>query len=225
MLIELERAYGQLVEIIVADGVVEPHELERLRRVEAALDLPASRVQAARVQGFFDVYDAAIEDHVLTRAEEDTLDHIRAALEVPQELVKKELSFARQLAWARAARDEELRPVPVTIRLHEGEAAVHRTFAIKKKRVARKVPRGARMGIEHVLAPMRTGELYITGERVLFQAEGRTAIALAEIREVGIEAEHKHLMVVKDGKRSPYYFEVPQPFVTLAYLERVLATS
>jgi hypothetical protein len=225
LLIELERAYSQLIEIIVADGVVEPHELDRLRRVEAALDLPPERVQAARVQGFLDIYDAAIEDHVLTRDEQDTLDHIRAALEVPESLVKKELAFARQLASARAARHEEPRPVPVAIRLHEGERALHMTTATRTKRVARAVPQGGQRRIEHVFEPMRAGDLYITSERLLFQAAGKTAIDLADIREVGLEAERKHLMVVRDGRKNPYFFEVPQPFVTQAYLERVLQAA
>lgn len=212
---DVERAYRQLVELIVADGEADDDELARLCATEEALALAPERIRAVRLQGFLDVYDAAIEDGVLTEEEQRSIEQVRAALGVPEALVRKELAFAKQLEWARRAKSEPLRPVPVTFRLREGEQAVHFTSATElEKRDGR--------GDAPVWEPVRSGSLYVTTERVVHAAESTVSVPLAHIREAGVEAERKHLTLVRDGRKTPYYFGVSQPYVTLAYLERVL---
>jgi len=60
------------------------------------------------------------------------------------------------------------------------------------------------------------------GQRLLFEAGSVTSIPLGRIVEVGVDAETKYLTVHDDKHREPYYFDVPQPYMALAYVERVL---
>lgn len=217
---ELERAYVQLIHVVVADGVVEAHELERLARMEKLFALPEERVRVARLQGFFDIYDRAIQDNLLTAAEEVSIAQIRAALDIPEREVRRELAFARELSRARSVRREPLEPVRanVNVRLRASERAVYMTMGAHKKPVQRPYAGGHRRTFEVV----RAGNLIITDQRLLFEAGSITSIDLAHMVEVDVDAESKYLRVFDDRNVEPYYFDVPQTHMALAYLERVL---
>lgn len=222
MLDELDRAYGQLVQIIVADGIAENHELERLARTELALSLPDKRVQKARLQGFLDVYDRAIEDGILTEEEQASIEHIREALGVPERQVRQELAFAKQLTYAREVKREQLAPVQVGVRLRASENAYHATMATQRKRVPRSYERYGERYREYVFEPMQAGNLIVTDKRIAFETGSVKSIELQRIVEVGVHAEFKYVTVHEDKHKHLYYFDAPQPYVTVAYIERLL---
>lgn len=219
---ELERAYGQLIHLIVADGIAEEHELERLEATEAALKLSADRIEHGRLQGFLDVYDRAMEDGILTDEEQASITHIREALEVPDRLVRRELAFAKQLGRAHEVREGELRPIRIGLRLHSGERAFYTTMGTEKKKVARSYQRGQKNHREFAFESLRSGNLFITDERLLFDTGGLASIPLARIVDVGVEANSKFLMVHERGRKKTHYFDVPQPYMAMVYIERML---
>ncbi len=222
LLDELERAYGQLVQVIVADGIAEAHELERLTRTEAALLLPARRVESARLQGFLDVYDRAIEDGILTEEEQASIDHIREALDIPERQVRQELAFTKQLAYAREVKHEQLVPVQVGMRLHASEQAYYATIGTQRKRMLRSYARNGARHREYVFEPIQAGNLIITSERVAFEAGAVKSIRLSRIVEVGVDAEFKYLTIHEHRHKNLHYFDIPQPYMAVAYLERLL---
>lgn len=225
LLLEVDRAYCQLVGIIVADGMADPNEMERLRRTEDALELPDEHVANGRLQGFLDVYDAAIEDGILTEDEQWSLDQIRQALRVPERSIAREMKFTRQLERARQAKEQPLEPQTTSYELSAGEHAYHVTMATARKRTIETVQRPAGESREAVYEPTDSGNFYVTNRRLVFEAGRTRSIELATLRDVSIDAESKYLVLVADGKKDPYYFELPQPYVTDAYIERLLRES
>ena len=219
---QLERAYGQLIHLIVADGVAEEHELLRLERTEAALQLPADRIEHGRLQGFLDVFDRAMEDGVLTDEEQASIAHIREALEIPDRLIRRELAFARRLVRAHEIRTEELRPIRVGVRLGSTEQAFYTTMATEKKRVVRTHPQGRGGRREFAFESLRSGNLFVTDERLLFDAGALSSIPLARILDVGVEARSKLLMIHEHGRKTSHYFDVPAPYMTMVHIERML---
>lgn len=225
LLHDLERAYEQLIHVIVADGIAEEHELERLEATEKALKLPADRIEHGRLQGFLDVYDRAVEDGILTDEEQASITHIREALEVPDRLVRRELTFAKQLRRAHEVREEKLWPIRIGLRLHSDEQAYYTSMSTEKKRVARSYQRGADSRREYVFESLRSGNLFVTDQRLIFEAGSTASIPLDRIVEVGVEANSKFLMVHERGRKKTHYYDVPQPYMTMVYIERMLADA
>ena len=122
-------------------------------------------------------------------------------------------------------RDEDLRPLPVSIRLHDGEQAFHSTMATLKKKLVRTYDQGGNDLRETVYELVESGTAYVTNQRFLLEFGRVIAIPLEHIDEVMIHARHKFLIIIKHGRKQPYYFELSQPYVTLAYLERMLDQS
>ena len=222
---ELEGAYQQLVQLVVADGLVEEDELERLTRTEAALSLSPERIEKARLQGFMDVYDRAMEDGILTLEEQASISHIREALEVPERLVRQELAFAKELSRAHDIRDVPLTPIRVGVRLPGSERAFYTTMATEKKRVIRTYRQDGEDVPSYAYESVRSGNLIITDGHVLVEAGTVKSIGLDRIIKVGVDARTKYLAIHQNGHKHPRFFDVPQPYMAMVFVERMLEQS
>jgi hypothetical protein len=66
------------------------------------------------------------------------------------------------------------------------------------------------------------GTLLVTSRRLLFAGDSTITIRLDKILDVAVDIEHGTLRVIKEGRKQPFFFEVDQPLVVLAHVERSL---
>lgn len=211
---QMPRIYRHLVSMVVDDGRVTPGELATLQAAERVLTLSSKEISSARHEGFMAVYRDAIADGVLTEDEEQSLKQVRDALNIPSSTINEELSMINELKAARQVRESLPNMVQPPVKLKKGEQCYYSTSSTEQKL------KSTRSSSQRTFEPIRSGTLFITDQRLLFVAEGTTTIKHADILDLTVDSKNKLLVVTKDGRKTPYYFGTPEPFVTAAHLEK-----
>lgn len=234
---ELEGLYRTALAEVLADRRVTEGERIRLADLKGAFGLQPDATRRAEVEGFLEAYAAFVADRWLTEQEESELERVREMLRIPDEAVQAQLTLANRLRDKRVALEAQLRkanevttralsPIDADIKMKSGEVCFyHAPFTEKKGRVTRTyVVDGARQK-ETALESVRSGNAYVTNERVLLVADGATTIKLEKILDAAVDSESNVLALTVDGRKTPYYLEVPEPFVAAAYIDKVSATD
>lgn len=67
-----------------------------------------------------------------------------------------------------------------------------------------------------------TGVLVVTNQRILFVSKGVVSLSLSKILDASADRERGILRLVKDGRKEPFDFEMQQPLLAMAHIERSL---
>lgn len=226
---DLETGYCRAVADSVADLVVTSAERARLSILAHGLGLSGDLVKRANLNGFIQGFSTIVSDHKLTAEEEAQLTDLREAFEVPDIAVQAHLAQADQLRRAREVGEAPLVAMPSAVKLRKDEECYYATSVREmKERVARSWIEGGERYTERELQEVRAGTLHVTNRRLLLVADGATTIKTDAILSVSLDVQEDGVSVVNlmvDGRKTPYYFSFPEPFVTLAYIERVWAQA
>ncbi len=219
----IEVSYRELVAQIVRDGLVESNELERLKKTEGALQLSEDDIRIGRIRGFRMVHESAIGDGELTADEENSLNQVRASLQVPESAIQYELTQIEELRKARIIKESPLVPFESTVRLQKNEIAYHETASTElKKRISRTYTVDGVKHKEYEFAEIRSGKLVITNKRLLFVSDGTSSIKYDAILNIDVSYTTGRMAVVKDGRKNPHYFKLPEPVITVAHLAKAI---
>jgi len=227
---EFNTAYRDAVADAIADQLITPGEQSRLSLLARGLGLAPETVKQANRAGFLEGVWALIKDGNLTEAEDAKFESLRAAFRVEPADLQLALSKVDQLRQARAIDEApSLFPIesPLGIKLKKGEVCYFSTRVTEKKlKVARAYVEDGERHTEKELGAHREGELFVTNERLFLLADGTTSIKLDALLRVAVEpmpgAEAEAVALTVDGRKTPYYFDAPEPFVLVAHLFRVL---
>lgn len=226
---QFETAYRQAIADAVADQVITPDEERRIKTLAKGLDLSREAVIRANLNGFLQGFAAVVADHNLTLEEEQKLVVLQRNLGVSEEAVRAQLTLVDQLRRARQVGEEPLAPAEIGAKLRKGEECYHATPVREmKERVARSWVQDGERFTEKELKDFRTGTLYVTNQRLLIVADGTTNIKTASILEASVDApanNDRFVKLVVDGRKTPLFLGVPEPYVVLAYVERVWALA
>jgi hypothetical protein len=223
---QFPAAYRHMVATVVDDGHVDEEELARLDAAARTLGIRAEAVAEARRDGFLTVFRDAVSDGELTDEERVSLDQIREALCIPEAAVSSELALVGELAESQAVLRDSLPTVSTKVKLRKGEMCHFSTRATEcKRRVAKSYVVGGERIREYEFKAARSGTLFITNKRVLFVAEGTTTVKHEAILDTKVAAEERLLVITKDGRKSPYYFETEKPHVTEAYVRKAISPT
>jgi len=99
--------------------------------------------------------------------------------------------------------------ISVTLRIPITESPWYETSATHVKRLKKGDQR-------------QPGTLLVTNRRLLFAGDSTITIRLDKVLDVAADVEHGIVRVIKDGRKQPFFFEVEQPLVALAHVERSL---
>lgn len=222
-------AYGREVAAAVADQVVTSAERQRLAIIARGLELSSESVSHANLNGFMQGVSTLLADHRLTAHEEEQLTDLREAFGVPDSIVHVQLAMVDQLRRARETSECALVPIQAEVKLRKGEECYHATQVTEKKsRVARTYVEDGVRHTERELEPARVGTLFVTNQRLLLVADGTTSIKAAAmlVAEMDIQPDGAAIVALTvDGRKTPYYSAVLEPYITLAYIERVIAQA
>lgn len=213
-----EAAYRNAVAAAVADQMVTAEERVRLGLLARGLGLVPEFVRRANLGGFTEGFYALIADGKLTEDEDEKLKTLREAFDIPQEQITAQLAKAEQLRRARTIEQtEELLPIAADLKLRKGEVCLYSAPASEM-----------RYYVEDGFRSVRTGTAHVTNERFLFVGDGTTSIKLEKLLGTNTEPKREGGELVAatvDGRKTPYYIDTPEPFVLIAYLNRVLSAS
>jgi hypothetical protein len=223
---QIEEFYRGAIADVIADWHVTVDEHRRLRLLQAAFALPPATADQAALEGFLQGYFAVVADRQLTESEEHALHGLRETLGIPPTSVQDHLRFAEQLSAARRVASGTLAQINPDIKLRKGEVCYYTCSVTEQKStIARTyVVDGVRQK-ERGFEAVRSGTLYLTDQRLLLVADGSTNLKLDAVLDSAVDAESNMLVVTMDGRRSPYYFEVPEPFVAEAFISRLVGTA
>jgi hypothetical protein len=228
----LEALYRGEIASALDDRHLDSKERSRLDALSRTFGLASSTIQQAELEAFLQVYTHAVADDRLTGAEEQTLAALQSALRIPPESIQRQTEKLRklgreretllaELAAAREVTRAPLNPIQCSIVLKRGENCyLSSSFHEKKMRVVSSQQIAGMRFAEKNLVDDRAGDLYITNKRLLLVAGGTTSIVLDKIIDIKVDDDSRILSIVVDGRKSAYYFAVPQPFVLAAFLHR-----
>lgn len=224
---EFKTAYREAVAEAVADQHVTPQEQGRLALIARGLSLPRDAVKEANRAGFLEGVLALIKDCKLTETEEGKIEQMRVAFAVNPAEVKAQLAKVDELKRARVIDEtEELLPIDSGVKLKTDEVCYYMTPVTEMKhRVVRAWVEDGEKQTERALEAERSGDLYVTSERLLFVTEGTVSIKSDSIMKIYVEpkpgATSEAVALTVDGRKTPHYFDAPEPFVLLAHILHV----
>jgi hypothetical protein len=234
---ELEALYREAVADVLLDRTVIDSERSRLRGVASAFDLGTAVVERAGIDGFLEAYASLVADGKLSEAEEAQLHTMRKGLAIPDTAVEAQLALAGRLRSERLVLEDELRrakairegdgvPITAGIKLKPSEQCYFESpFTERKERVTRTYVEDGVRHRETELEAVRSGDLYVTSERVLLVASGTTTLKLSKILDTGVDPDSKILALTVDGRKTPHLLQVQEPFIAAAHIERVSAQA
>jgi len=224
---EFKTSYREAVAEAVADQHVTPEEQSRLALIARGLSLERAAVKEANRAGFLEGVLALIKDCKLTEAEEAKIEQMRVAFGVDPKEVKSQLGKVDELKRARIIDEtEELLPIDSGVKLKTDEVCYYMTPVTEMKhRVVRTWVEDGEKQTERALEAERAGDLYVTNERLLFVTEGTVSIKSDSIMKIYVEpkpgATSEAVALTVDGRKTPHYFDAPEPFVLLAHILHV----
>jgi len=205
------EAYLRLVEAVVRDRRVGAGEVELLEQAEKLLPAPPGFFAAARLESFRTATLEAVADHDLTVEEESSLDHVRAALAVPEDAAAPEQAVIRRLREVREIRSGRLPEVEAGRPLRKGEQCHFAGKArILRETTLRSFRREGARGRVRGLAVHREGTLLVTDRRLLFSDGSDFSVPLNRIVDVDVDADRNVIAVARRGVRSPLLLTTPE---------------
>ncbi len=236
-----EHVYRDLVSRVIADGIVDEHEREVLQELEHLFTYDPALSESIKEQAFLGLLTALQGD--LSEHAEQLARHNAAALGLSSATVQAHLQplidhrervRSKQRAIERAAAEqlreqerhqaevaedherasrvlelEQRPPVSTTLKLQKSEVPYYAVPATELKRLRKGDKR-------------RQGQLIVTNRRVIHHGDGSVSVRLAKVVDAAADTDHGLVQIVKDGRRTPYLFEVRRPQETLAHLLRSL---
>jgi hypothetical protein len=218
---ELEALYREAVSQVTSDFAVTKDERRRLDRLARAFQLSSETSHRANVDGFLQAHAALVGDARLTPAGQHQLAELQKALRVPDTAIQAQLAHSDELVRARVVLSTSPPVIDPGVKLKAEEACYYATpFVEKKERVARSYVQDGARHKEMTLETVRDGRLFVTNERVLLVCGGSTTLKYEKILESAVDPESRLLALTVDGRKTPYLFDVSEPFVAAAYIQR-----
>lgn len=225
MAAQLAEAYRGAISEVVADGHLTGAERGRVDLVKRGLGLPQDVVARAAIEGFLGGHAVLVGDGRLTAEEDAALTSLRDALAVPEAAVRAQLAQAGELRKARDVATGDLAAVEADIKLRDGEACYYWAPVSERKKRARAYVENGVRHTETAFEDVRSGNLYITNQRLLMVAEGTTTIKPEKVMDCAVDSDERLLVLTVDGRKTPWYFALYEPFVAAAYVDRVVAAA
>lgn len=233
MVADFQALYRDQVAAAISDHDVSAEERHRLTLLGRLLRLDPQTLKQTEIEAFLQVFSAVIADGKLTEAEEQIVERLRRGLDVPDDAIREQLRIFHQLRQKRqdllaelqAAQEvlqKELMPVEAPIPLRRGEACyLISPYTEKKERVVESYNIGGARFSEKGLIDHASGTLYATNKRVLLVSSGSKSIDHNKILDIKVDADTCIMALTVDGRRTPYYLDVPRPFYAAAILNRL----
>lgn len=198
---DVEEQLGPLVEH--RERVRRQHEEEANRLAEQARIAAARQAEHERAMA----KQQAEREQAIAKQQAE---RARALAEQARLRAEQEAKREKDYLLSTEVRESTTRnKISVTLRIPATESPWYETSATHVKRLKKGDQR-------------QPGTLLVTSRRLLFAGDNTITIRLDKVLDVAADIEHGTLRVIKDGRKQPLFFEVDQPLVTLAHVERSL---
>lgn len=243
-----ESIFQSFIAEILADGHVDEEEEQTMHALERLFVLDPGESSALKTNAFIGLLSAVSEDfdddmeaRVRDVARKLVVDHADVSRHLEPLIAKREerrrLAAAEAVAERRRAErraEQARREAERQVELEKEYAlaseivekdvriAISPSVNLQKREIAwfeveaREIRRLRKRDERH------HGKLLVTTHRVLFVHEGTTSIRLNKLLDAAVDRDMGILRLIKDGRKAPYEFELAQPLVAMAHVERSL---
>jgi len=196
---------------------------EELRQLEARVGVPRNDREQMKAEAFGSFLDAVMEDHVISREEEEQLRRLQEDLAIDDARIARELELIDRMCRFREAMEAPMEPVDVDIRLKNNEVCYHHT---RGRLLREKIMRSyQRQGVRYKEIGYDTdmeGDIYLCDKRLLIVDSGSRSYRLNRVLDVTLSVEDHTVQLTLDGRKSPLIFTMEDIGVFAGKLEKVL---
>ncbi|MCH8547939.1 MAG: DUF4236 domain-containing protein [Balneolaceae bacterium] len=168
--------------------------------------------------------ELAMEDHLLTEAEEEEIRELIRQLYLPEDFIFEELQYLDLASSIRKEMDRPLEPINGSIPLVRGEScfAEFNDVRLLEERVLDRFQKNRvqyrKIGFEIQLE----GTLTITDRRIVITGRGSREYRLNRILNVITDVENNIIELVIADRKNPVFLSSAEPLLLSARLERIL---
>lgn len=232
--------YYTFITEILADGEITEEELARLQGLNGVFSFDAQHAMQLREDAFGAFVswlgaDLTGDEEAGLRAVAEQLEilpvridvHLRPIVELRQQRAREAAAHANRVLQAERERQAAQVRLERLKAQQEAAAAVYDGGERTPVTVGVKLRRGESCWFTaptrlHDRKVFSKGELLLTNKRVLFVGKKAVSVNLSQILDIEADPEADLLRVIKDGRKAPYEFNLAQPLVALAHVERSL---
>jgi len=201
-------------------GYILPEELQQL---EARVRVPRNDREQMKAEAFGSFLDAVMEDHVISREEEEQLRRLQEDLAIEEARIARELELIDRMCRFRDAMEAPLEPVEVDIRLKRNEVCYyHTTGRLLKEKVMRSYQRQGLRYKEIGYDTDMDGDIYLCDKRLLIVDSGSRSYQLNRVLDVTLSVEDHTVQLTLDGRKNPLIFTMEDIGVFAGKVEKVL---
>jgi hypothetical protein len=214
---DIERnVYHALLDKILDDKKITEVEANTIRAADEVFKLCKEEKDNVKKEIFVSGYLKAVEDKVLNPQEVDYLKNLVSGLNIPNELIEKEISTVNEIIRAQ----EISLPLPeipdssIPVNLLKTEKAFYTSHAkvlIKQKLISNHSEEEFRIE--------RAGLLVVTNKRLFVVGEGSTNIKFQEIAYVDVDLDEKYIEITKTTSRKAIFIKNDEPIITAKIIQ------
>lgn len=196
---------------------------DEFREVEKLLHIPKKQKRLVKRHIFSRFLHAVLEDHFISRQEEDKLMEVVDNLNLSLGDIPEEKALIDVMHKLRETISAPLEAVGTSLNLKQGEVCYYITEGrfLKEKYVDRFKKNGVFYKAKGYELDME-GELYLTDRRLLMVSEGSREYRLNKILDVTLSLEDNSLKLTVDDRKNPVVVTAPAIEVLAGKLERLI---
>lgn len=192
-------------------------------KVEKLLHIPKQQKRLVKRHIFSRFLHAVLEDHFISRQEEDKLMEVVDNLHLSLEDIPEEKALIDVMHKLRETISAPLETIETALNLKQGEVCYYMTEGrfLKEKYVDRFKKNGVLYKAKGYDLDME-GDLYLTDRRLLMVSEGSREYRLNKILDVTLSLEDNSLKLTVEDRKNPVVVTAPAIEVLAGKLERLI---
>lgn len=199
---------------------ITPKEFER---VEKLMHIPKRQKRLLKKHVFSRFLEAVLEDHFISKQEEDKLMEVADHLNLSLDDMPEEKALINVMHNMRETIAGPVSEVDTDVNLKQGESCYHVTEGrfLKEKYVDRFRKEGVLYKAKGYDLDME-GAIYLTDRRLLMVSDGSREYRLNKILDVTLSLEDHTLQLTVENRKNPVIVATPDVEVLTGKLERLL---
>ncbi len=198
-----------------------PFELGEL---ESQLSVSRELIRLLKADVYSEFLDELIEDHMLTKQEEENLEQLQLALGIDDDDIERERYQIEQLSLLRDSSEGPLEELKIPALPKGGEKCYYAGYGrLLREKIIRQYQRQLVRYKEIGYDIDMEGDIYLSDDRILIAGRGSRSYSLDRIMDITISIEDNTVQLVIDGRKNPLVFSMPDVPVFAGKLLRLTA--
>jgi len=183
---------------------------DNLQLLEHQLEISPKVINQIKIAAFSTFLDEVMEDHVITKEEEEQLKRLQENLNLSDSDLEGEKKVIETMCSMRDAMADPLTPKESELNLKKGEECYYRTEGrMLKEKVMNSFQRNLVKHKEIGYDIDMEGNIFLTSKRILLAGNGSRSYELSKILDVTLSIEDHTVNVTIDNRKNPIILTMP----------------